>query len=150
MVQKKKTAVELETYGPKVDALHADAPAGARGDREEAGRRRPSRARRASRARCKTPAGAIVRTVKPGTGPNAAADRSGQVHYTGKLIDGTVFDTSRKPGGQPGRVSAQRRHQVLDRGGGAHEGRRAGGDHLSGGHRLRRGWASATSRRARR
>ena len=50
MVQKKKTAVDLETWGPKVDALHTSR-------RRRAGRsrrsraRRPSRTRRASRAR---------------------------------------------------------------------------------------------------
>ena len=37
MVQKKKLAVELETWGPKVDALHTSRRQDARGAREEAG-----------------------------------------------------------------------------------------------------------------
>ena len=42
-----------------------------------------------------------MRTTKPGTGETPQPTDKVQVNYTGKLIDGTVFDTSRKPGGQP-------------------------------------------------
>ena len=49
----------------------------------------------------KTPAGAIVRTVKPGTGATPQPTDRVEVHYTGKLLDGTVFDTSRKGDQKP-------------------------------------------------
>ena len=42
----------------------------------------------------KTASGVIVSTIKPGTGPSPAASDKVKVHYTGTLIDGTVFDSS--------------------------------------------------------
>ena len=68
MVQKKKLAVELETYGPKVDALHHEAPAG-RAERleKQQGQAAVEGAAREPGA-VSTASGAIVRTVKPGTG----------------------------------------------------------------------------------
>src|SRR5262245_54507316 len=42
----------------------------------------------------KTPSGVIVTTVKPGTGASPTATDKVKVHYTGTLIDGTVFDSS--------------------------------------------------------
>ena len=46
----------------------------------------------------RTAAGAIVRTVKPGTGPVPQPTDKVKVNYTGKLLDGTVFDSSKKQG----------------------------------------------------
>ncbi len=46
----------------------------------------------------KTESGAIVIPEKPGTGPSPAATDKVKVHYEGTLIDGTVFDSSRKRG----------------------------------------------------
>lgn len=40
------------------------------------------------------PSGLRYEIVKPGTGPNPKADDTVQVHYTGTLIDGKVFDSS--------------------------------------------------------
>ena len=100
VVMKKKTTVDLDAYGPKVDKFHTDRRQ-ARGALEkkqgaafvEGAAREPGAV--------KTPSGAVIRTTKPGTGnPPEPSDRV-KVQYTGKLIDGTVFDTSRKPGGQP-------------------------------------------------
>jgi FKBP-type peptidyl-prolyl cis-trans isomerase FkpA len=42
----------------------------------------------------KTASGVIVTTIKAGTGPSPAATDKVKVHYTGTLIDGTVFDSS--------------------------------------------------------
>jgi len=100
MVQKKKLAVELETYGPKVDAFHTKR----RQDRGAAEKKQgqaavDSAAREPGAVR--TASGAIVRTVKPGTGEVPQPTDKVKVNYTGKLLDGTVFDTSKKPGGQP-------------------------------------------------
>lgn len=46
----------------------------------------------------KTESGAIVIPQKPGTGPSPVATDKVKVHYEGTLIDGTVFDSSRKRG----------------------------------------------------
>ena len=41
----------------------------------------------------------------PGTGPEAKSGDVLVVHYVGTFPDGTVFDTSRKPGRQPFRFT---------------------------------------------
>jgi FKBP-type peptidyl-prolyl cis-trans isomerase len=40
----------------------------------------------------------VIRTITPGTGPSPTADDVVKVHYEGKLVDGTVFDSSIKRG----------------------------------------------------
>ncbi|HWA09360.1 MAG TPA: FKBP-type peptidyl-prolyl cis-trans isomerase [Opitutaceae bacterium] len=47
------------------------------------------------------PSGLYYEITKPGSGPNAKATDTVKAHYTGTLINGTVFDTSRQPR-QPG------------------------------------------------
>jgi FKBP-type peptidyl-prolyl cis-trans isomerase len=47
----------------------------------------------------KTESGIVIRTIKPGAGASPTADDIVKVHYEGKLIDGTVFDSS--IGGEP-------------------------------------------------
>ncbi len=42
--------------------------------------------------------GAMVKLIKPGKGKNPKADSTVKVHYTGTLIDGTKFDSSRDRG----------------------------------------------------
>jgi len=46
----------------------------------------------------KTDSGLLYKVVEPGDGPKPAADDSVKVHYEGRLIDGTVFDSSRERG----------------------------------------------------
>jgi FKBP-type peptidyl-prolyl cis-trans isomerase len=100
VVMKKKTPVDLEAYGPKVDKLHTDRRQARGALEKKQGQAFVDGAAREAGA-VRTPSGAIVRTVKPGNGPAPQPTDRVQVHYTGKLIDGTVFDTSRKPNGQP-------------------------------------------------
>ncbi len=46
----------------------------------------------------KTPSGAVVITLKNGAGARPTASSTVKVHYTGKLIDGKVFDSSVRRG----------------------------------------------------
>lgn len=45
-----------------------------------------------------TPSGLQYEIIKEGDGPQPAATDQVEVHYTGKLIDGTVFDSSEERG----------------------------------------------------
>jgi FKBP-type peptidyl-prolyl cis-trans isomerase FkpA len=44
------------------------------------------------------PSGIVYKTITPGTGPSPKATDTVKVHYEGKLIDGTVFDSSKTSG----------------------------------------------------
>jgi FKBP-type peptidyl-prolyl cis-trans isomerase FkpA len=100
-VEKKKTTIEIEVYGPKVDKLHQDRRV-ARGALEKKQGTAAVEAAAREPGAVKTAAGAVVRITKPvPTGESPQPTDKVQVHYTGKLLDGTVFDTSRKPNGQP-------------------------------------------------
>src|SRR5438034_565931 len=48
----------------------------------------------AEKGAVKTPSGAVVTTLKPGTGASPTATDKVKVHYHGTLTDGTVFDSS--------------------------------------------------------
>lgn len=52
----------------------------------------------AEKGATKLPSGLIYSEVKAGTGPMPAATDTVKVHYEGRLIDGTVFDSSYKRG----------------------------------------------------
>lgn len=92
-----KPAVDLEAYGPKLDPL-AQSRAGARSKKE----RDASAAfleSAASESGAKTTAsGLVYREVKAGSGDHPTAKDKVKVHYTGKLRDGKVFDSSDQPG----------------------------------------------------
>jgi FKBP-type peptidyl-prolyl cis-trans isomerase FkpA/FKBP-type peptidyl-prolyl cis-trans isomerase FklB len=85
--------VDVQAYQPKVRQLQADRMR-KRGEEE----RKSSQAFLAKAATepgaTKTASGLIITTVQPGTGPAPAAGDRVKVHYTGKLIDGTTFDSS--------------------------------------------------------
>lgn len=48
-----------------------------------------------------TPSGVMFRTVQPGSGPAIKAVDGVMIEYEGRLIDGTVFDTSEGRGPAP-------------------------------------------------
>jgi FKBP-type peptidyl-prolyl cis-trans isomerase FkpA len=96
-VLKKTPAVELDKYGPKVDEL-ARSRANARATAEKEKAKSIVEAAAREPGAVKTDSGMVIRTTKPGTGETPKPTDRVKVHYTGKLTDGTEFDSSRKRG----------------------------------------------------
>jgi FKBP-type peptidyl-prolyl cis-trans isomerase FkpA len=92
-----RPAVDLATYGPKINAL-SKARRAAGVDREKA-RSQPYVAAAANEPGAEQLAsGLVLRTLSPGTGARPSAAARVKVHYTGTLIDGSEFDSSYKRG----------------------------------------------------
>ena len=96
-VLKRPIKVDMQTYGPKIQQL-AQARAAIVAEREQkVGAAFLAKAAAEPGAR-KTASGAIVKTLKEGSGATPTAADKVKVHYQGTLIDGTVFDSSVKRG----------------------------------------------------
>lgn len=92
-VLKRKAQVELEAYGPKIQALQQTrAQAQAVGEKQVGDAYIAKAA--AEKGAVKTPSGIVIKTLKAGTGAQPKATDEVKVHYHGTLIDGTVFDSS--------------------------------------------------------
>jgi FKBP-type peptidyl-prolyl cis-trans isomerase FkpA len=90
-----KPLVELDTYGPKVDELVAKRMATGSQDTKKKGQAFADDVAKQKDA-TKTASGIVIRTITPGAGPSPAATDIVKVHYEGKLVDGTIFDSSIK------------------------------------------------------
>ena len=96
-VLKRPLKVDMEVFGPKIQPM-AEARTAAGADKEKsAGNAFLAKAAAEAGAK-KTASGAIVKTLKEGTGPSPTAANTVKVHYHGTLTDGTVFDSSVKRG----------------------------------------------------
>lgn len=96
-VQKRAPKVDMQTYGPKIQQL-AQARAAVVAEKEKkAGAEFLAKAA-AEPGTKKTASGALVKTVKEGSGPTPTAADKVKVHYQGTLMDGTIFDSSIKRG----------------------------------------------------
>jgi FKBP-type peptidyl-prolyl cis-trans isomerase FkpA/FKBP-type peptidyl-prolyl cis-trans isomerase FklB len=85
--------VDLQAYQPKVRQLQAERLR-LRGEEEKkAGQSFLAKAATEPGA-TKTASGLIITTVQPGTGASPEPGDRVKVHYTGRLIDGTTFDSS--------------------------------------------------------
>ena len=96
-VLKKTPAVELDKYGPKVDAL-ARARSLARVGIEKQQAVKVIEAAAREPGAVKLPSGLVFRSTKPGTGELPGASDRVKVNYEGRLPDGKVFDSSKKRG----------------------------------------------------
>ncbi|MGH7335901.1 MAG: FKBP-type peptidyl-prolyl cis-trans isomerase [Candidatus Rokuibacteriota bacterium] len=85
--------VDLPAYAPKLQELQQSRLAVAASSEKKASQAFLDKAA-SDKGASKTASGVIVTTVKPGTGPSPTANDTVKVHYTGTLIDGTVFDSS--------------------------------------------------------
>jgi FKBP-type peptidyl-prolyl cis-trans isomerase len=89
--------VDLNTYGPKVNELaQKRSAAQAESEKKKGGEYLDKVAK--EQGATKTSSGIVIRTIKPGEGESPAATDVVKVHYEGKLIDGTIFDSSIKRG----------------------------------------------------
>jgi FKBP-type peptidyl-prolyl cis-trans isomerase FkpA/FKBP-type peptidyl-prolyl cis-trans isomerase FklB len=93
----KEKKVELQTYGPKVQALQQARATAVAANEKKAGSAFLAKAA-GEKGATKTPSGLILTTIKPGTGASPKATDRVKVHYHGTLTDGTVFDSSVKRG----------------------------------------------------
>ena len=89
--------VDLNTYGPKLDALAQQRAAAGAGDAKKMGQEFADKVSQENGA-TKTASGVVIRTITAGAGASPTAEDIVKVHYEGKLIDGTVFDSSIKSG----------------------------------------------------
>ena len=96
-VLKRPLKVDMQTFGPKIQPL-AEARAAAGTEKEKAAGNAFLAKAAAEAGAKKSASGAIVKTLKEGTGPSPTAADTVKVHYHGTLMDGTVFDSSVKRG----------------------------------------------------
>src|SRR5437868_6738438 len=92
-----KPQVEIEAYGPKVNELALKRAASGADGAKQRGQEFVDKVAKEKDA-TKTASGVIIRTITPGTGASPSATDVVKVHYEGKLVDGTVFDSSIKRG----------------------------------------------------
>jgi len=85
--------VEVPSYLGKIKELQASRQAATAAVEKKLGQAYLDKAA-AEKGVTKTASGVLVTTLKAGTGPSPAATDKVKVHYTGTLIDGTVFDSS--------------------------------------------------------
>jgi FKBP-type peptidyl-prolyl cis-trans isomerase FkpA len=90
--------VDMEKYRPLVAELVHSRQAVAAAAERKAGAEYLAKAAGASGA-IKTTSGAIVQTIKAGSGASPGPADTVTVHYVGTLIDGTQFDSSKQHGG---------------------------------------------------
>jgi FKBP-type peptidyl-prolyl cis-trans isomerase FkpA len=92
-VQHKEPKVDLQVYGPKIQALQ-NARMGAAAAVEKQHSQAFLDKAAAEPNATKTASGLIMTTIKAGEGETPKATDTVKVHYTGTLVDGTVFDSS--------------------------------------------------------
>ena len=88
-----KPQVDVETYGPKVNELAQKRASVGVEDTKKKGQEFADNVAKEKGA-SKSASGVVVRTITAGTGASPSAEHVVKVHYEGKLIDGTVFDSS--------------------------------------------------------
>jgi FKBP-type peptidyl-prolyl cis-trans isomerase FkpA len=87
--------VDLNAYGPQINALGMKRMSAAAEEGKKKGQEFADKVAKESNA-TKTASGIVMRTIKAGAGPSPGETDIVKVHYEGKLIDGTVFDSSIK------------------------------------------------------
>jgi len=94
---KRALRVDMQKFGPMIQQLAQTRVAVAVEAEKQAGLAYLAKAAAEPGAK-KTASGAIVQTIKEGSGATPAASDTVTVHYVGTLTDGTEFDSSYKRG----------------------------------------------------
>jgi FKBP-type peptidyl-prolyl cis-trans isomerase FkpA len=94
-VKGEKPAVEIEQYGPKIQALAMSRQSAKAAGEKEKGKAYLEQAAKEQGA-VKTESGMIYKETQAGTGETPKATDMVKVHYRGTLIDGKEFDSSFK------------------------------------------------------
>jgi len=92
-----KPAVELQTWGPKIQDLAKVRGARAAEKQKAASAAFLTKAAAQTGAQ-KTESGLVYRELRPGTGASPKASDTVKVNYRGTLVDGSEFDSSYKRG----------------------------------------------------
>jgi FKBP-type peptidyl-prolyl cis-trans isomerase FkpA/FKBP-type peptidyl-prolyl cis-trans isomerase FklB len=96
-VFKRPPKVDLQTFGPKIQQLQQTRASVIAEPEKKAGAAFLAKVAAEPGAK-KTESGAILKTIKEGSGATPKITDMVKVHYQGTLIDGTVFDSSAKQG----------------------------------------------------
>jgi len=96
-VLKKTPKVDIQAFGPKIQQLQQARASVVAEAEKKSGAAFLTKAAAEPGAK-KTESGAILTTIKEGTGPTPKITDTVKVHYHGTLTDGTVFDSSVKRG----------------------------------------------------
>lgn len=94
-VLKRPPKVDLQTFGPKIQQLQQTRASVVAEPEKKAGAAFLAKVAAEPGAK-KTESGAILKTIKEGSGATPKVTDMVKVHYQGTLIDGTVFDSSTK------------------------------------------------------
>jgi FKBP-type peptidyl-prolyl cis-trans isomerase FkpA len=92
----KAEAVDMQTYGPKIQAFVGSRRTAAAQVEKDKGKAFATKF--AGEGGQALPSGLVLKTVQEGTGAMPKPTDTVRVHYTGKLTDGTEFDSSVKRG----------------------------------------------------
>jgi FKBP-type peptidyl-prolyl cis-trans isomerase FkpA len=92
-----KPQVDLDAYGPKVNELAQSRMNAGTDAEKKKGQEFADKAAKEEGA-TKSASGIVQRVLKAGDGKSPTAEDVVKVHYEGRLIDGTVFDSSMKRG----------------------------------------------------
>jgi FKBP-type peptidyl-prolyl cis-trans isomerase FkpA/FKBP-type peptidyl-prolyl cis-trans isomerase FklB len=95
-----RSSIDVDSYNPKVQALQRARVASIQQHQKEAGQAYLDKAAALPGA-TKTATGMVFISVSEGKGATPAASDRVLVNYEGKLVDGTVFDSSAKHGDKP-------------------------------------------------
>ncbi len=96
-VLNREKKVDLQVYGPKIQQLAAARASVAAAAEKKLGAEYLAKAEKEKGAK-KTASGLIYIETKAGTGETPKATDKVKVHYTGKLIDGSTFDSTATKG----------------------------------------------------
>ncbi len=87
--------VDLQTFGPKIQQLQQARASVVADEQKKLGAAFFAKASLEPGAK-KTESGALITTIKEGKGASPKRADAVKMHYSGALIDGTVFDSTRK------------------------------------------------------